>query len=245
VTRVAIIQSNYIPWKGYFDIIHDVERFVFYDDVQYTIRDWRNRNRIKTTQGLRWLTVPVGADRDRLICDVRIVDDAWAKTHWETIKQAYAKAPYFRQYRGFFEHIYLAMAWSHLSELNQFLIKHISREFLGIQVEFRDSREFDVTGHKLDRLVNLLQTAGATSYVSGPAAKAYIDPEIFRAAGIRLAFKDYNGYPEYPQPHPPFEHSVSILDLLFCCGPAAPEFIWGWRQARSAALQAVENQEPS
>lgn len=227
--KVAIIQSNYIPWKGYFDIIHDVDLFIFLDDVQYTVRDWRNRNKIKTPQGLRWLSVPVGADRDRLIHQVEIVDDGWAKKHWETIKYSYSKTPHFKKYREFFEYVYLDSAWTNLSELNQFLIKRISQEFLGIETEFRDSREFAAQGEKTDRLLDLLVKAGATSYLSGPSAKSYIDDSKFRADGIELAYKDYSHYREYPQPFPPFEHAVSILDLLFNCGPDAPNYVWGSR----------------
>jgi hypothetical protein len=228
--KVAVIQSNYIPWKGYFDIIHDVDQFVFYDDVQFTKNDWRNRNKIKTAQGLAWLTIPVGKHHDRLICEVELMDNGWRKKHWATIQQAYLKAPYFRMYRGFFEYVYQEAQWSNLSDLNQFLIGHICREFLGIRTELRDSREFQAEGEKLGRLIDLLKKVDASLYVSGPSAQSYIDDHEFRKAGIELVYKDYSGYPEYPQLYPPFEHGVSILDLLFNCGPSAPEFIWGWRE---------------
>lgn len=227
--KVAIIQSNYIPWKGYFDIIHDVDRFIFYDDVQFTKNDWRNRNRIKTVNGPVWLTIPVGKRLDRLICEVELTDDGWRKKHWSTIQQAYSKAPYFKMYRDFFEYVYHEAQWPSLSELNQFLIRHISGEFLGLKTEFQDSREFHAHGEKLNRLIDLLKKADASLYVSGPSAQAYIDDNAFRNAGIELVYKEYAGYPEYQQLYPPFEHGVSILDLLFNCGSATPDFIWGWR----------------
>lgn len=227
--KVAVIQSNYIPWKGYFDIIHDVDQFIFYDDVQFTKNDWRNRNKIKTVNGLAWLTIPVGKRIDRLICEVEMVDDDWRKKHWATVQQAYSRAPYFYVYRDFFEYVYREAQWSNLSSLNHFLISQISREFLGIQTEFRDSREFQAEGEKLDRLIDLLKKTGASLYVSGPSAQAYINADEFQKAGIELIYKDYSGYPEYQQLYPPFEHGVSILDLLFNCGPSAPDFIWGWR----------------
>ena len=229
--KVGVIQSNYIPWKGYFDIIHDVSLFIFYDDVQYTKNDWRNRNRVKTAQGLSWLTIPVGPREDRLICEVEIDNGSWNRKHWETIKQSYSKARYFKKFQGFFEYVYLEAKWTSLSELNQFLTRTISREFLGIQSEFRDSREFHAQGDKLDRLIDLLQKVGATLYVSGPTAKGYIDESRFRDAGIELVYKDYSGYPEYPQPFPPFEHAVSIVDVLINCGPDVPYYLWGWREA--------------
>lgn len=241
--KIAVLQSNYIPWKGYFDIIHDVDQFIFYDDVQFTKNDWRNRNKIKTVNGTTWLTIPVGKKLDRLICEVELSDSGWCKKHWATIQQAYSKAPNFNLYRDFLESVYLEMQWSNLSELNQFLIGHIGREFLGIQTELKDSREFHAQGGKLDRLIDVLKKAGASLYVSGPAAKAYIDDNEFRNAGIQLVYKDYSGYPEYPQLYPPFEHGVSILDLLFNCGRDAPYYIWGWRDNHAARVwQEKESQ---
>ena len=234
--KVAVIQSNYIPWKGYFDIINDVDHFIFYDDVQFTKNDWRNRNKIKTAQGLCWLTIPVGSRENRLIYEVEIKEDSWAKKHWETIKQAYSKAPYFKKYCDFFENVYHDSKWTNLSELNHFLIKTISNEFLGISTTFSDSREYHAEGHKLDRLINLLNKANADLYVSGPSAKDYIEENIFKEAGIDLVFKDYSGYPQYPQLFPPFEHAVSILDILFNCGSAASDYIWGWREGKEVRL---------
>jgi hypothetical protein len=236
--RVAVIQSNYIPWKGYFDIIHDVDVFLFYDDVQFTKNDWRNRNKIKTAQGLCWLTIPVGHREDRLINEVKIEDESWNKKHWQTIKESYSKTPYFKQYSDFFEHIYLGMKWNNLSEFNQFLIKTISKEFLGINTCFEDSRDYHAEGHKLERLIDLLLKVKTELYVTGPTAKGYLDVNRFKDLGMELVFKDYSRYPEYPQRFPPFEHTVSILDLLFNCGPQASYYIWGWQE-----LNRVQTQE--
>jgi hypothetical protein len=226
---VVILQSNYIPWKGYFDLIHDADLFIFYDDVQFTSRDWRTRNKIKTPQGVQWITIPVGADRDRLISQVEIKDGSWQAKHWKTIEQNYRKSPHFSDYRAYFEDVYLGRKWNNLSELNQYLIRTISRDLLGIDTEFRDSREFNVSGQKLDRLLELLIKSEAFRYISGPAAKDYIEPDRFTDAGIELVWKDYSGYPEYPQRFPPFEHAVSIVDVLFNVGPESPSCIWGWR----------------
>lgn len=228
--KVAVIQSNYIPWKGYFDIINDVDQFIFYDDVQYTKNDWRNRNKIKSKNGLHWLTIPIGARNERLIYEVELDDPSWTKKHWETLKQCYLKAPHFSTYKEFFENVYLGTQWTNLSALNQYLIKTISRDFLGITTEFSDSREYCPEGQKLDRLIDLLLKAKADLYISGPTAKDYINEDRFVEAGIKLVYKDYSSYPEYPQLFPPFDHAVSILDLLFNCGPQASEYIWGWRE---------------
>ncbi len=231
---VAVLQSNYMPWKGYFDIIHDVDLFVFYDDNQYTARDWRNRNRIKTAQGPQWITVPVGEDRGRLIHDVPIPNAAWQVKHFESLRQNYGKCPHFARYRAWLEHVYLEQTWANLSAMNQATVQHIAREFLGIKTRFEDSRAHAAQGQKLDKLVDLVVKTGAASYLSGPAARDYIEPQRFAELGIALEWKDYAGYPEHPQRFPPFEHGVSVLDLLFNTGPDAAWYIWGWRQGSLA-----------
>lgn len=227
-------QSNYIPWKGYFDLIHDADLFVFYDDVQFTKNDWRNRNRIKSPAGMQWLTVPVGTDLNRLIGDVAIPERRWQSRHWKTLRQCYGTAPFFKQYQTFLDHVYLEREWHNLSELNQFLIQTVAAEFLGIKTTFARSSDFVCAGAKQDRLLSLLRGVQADVYISGPAAKAYLEPARFTAAGIELTWKDYVGYPEYPQLFPPFEHAVTILDVLFHVGSRASSYIWGWRQDTGA-----------
>lgn len=227
--KVAVIQSNYIPWRGYFDIINDADQFVFYDDVQYTVNDWRNRNRVKTANGVVWLTIPVGNQNQRRVCDVEIRDQGWSRKHWATIEQAYRRAPGFPLYGEFFKDV-LARPWQSLSVLNQTLIRAIAGELLGIRTVMRDSREFALEGVRGDRLLCLLQQMGATDYISGPAAKGYIDVDAYARAGVRIHWKDYSTYPEYPQLHGPFSPDVSIVDLLMNCGERAPEHIWGYRR---------------
>jgi hypothetical protein len=229
--RVAILQSSYLPWKGYFDIIHSVDAFVFYDDVQYTPRDWRSRNRFKLHGGPAWLTVPAGSHRSRLICEVVLADDDWQRNHWNVIKHNYGKCPYFPQYETFFARLFCGTQWTSLSELNQHAIRGIATELLGIETQFHDSREFHAEGAKTDRLLSVLKgfSPEVSHYVSGPSARGYIEEEKFRAAGIEVEFMDYSGYPEYPQRFPPFRHDVSVLDLLFNVGEQAPHYIWGWR----------------
>ena len=227
--RVAVLQSSYIPWKGYFDIAHDVDLFVFLDDVQFTRRDWRSRNKVKTPQGAGWLTIPVTAERSTRICDVAIPEPHWQEKHWKTLVGNYGRCPHFSTYRDFFEDVYRGRVWKRLAELNQYLIGYIASEFLGIKTQFADSRAYMVEGQKLDRLTSLVVQTGATSYLSGPSARAYIPAGHFESLGIQLVWKDYRGYPEYPQRFPPFAHDVSILDLLFNVGGEAPWYIWGWR----------------
>lgn len=239
--RVAVIQSSYIPWKGYFDIIRNVDTFVFYDDVQFTRQDWRTRNRVKTSNGSVWLSIPAGTSTDRLICEVELSSNAWQKKHWATITQSYSKAPWFKAYRELFESIYLGRQWTSLSELNQYVTRLIASEIFGLDTVFRDSREFSVEGVKQERLLNLLVCTGATEYLSGPAASNYIEPAAFAARSIKLRYQDYSNYPVYPQLHPPFEHNVSVIDLIFNTGPEAGDYIWGTRAPGSDASNFLQS----
>ncbi len=223
--RVAILQSNYLPWKGYFDIISKVDLFVFHDDLQYTKGDWRNRNRVRGPNGLVWLTIPCGTSEKRLICEVEIMDSAWQQKHWNLLNQYYKKAPYWSNYRGFFESFYLGNVWNNLSELNQHLIKEIATQFLGITTQFEDSRNYSLTGKKAGRVVELLKKTNASTYLSGPAAKSYLSEKDLLPHGIQLEWMDYSNYPEYDQGISPFMHEVSIIDVLFNTGPNMRKFV--------------------
>jgi hypothetical protein len=225
VKRVAIVQSNYIPWKGYFDLINLVDEFVLYDDRQYTRRDWRNRNRIKTPQGPAWLTVPVqvsGRYHQR-IDETEIADLDWGRAHWRTIVHNYADAPFFDLQHDRVERLY-ATNERLLSLVNRSFLEEIC-SILEIRTRITWSSDYEGVGAKTERLVSLCRQTGADVYLSGPAARAYIEEEQFAAAGIALEYMDYAGYPEYPQLHPPFEHQVSVLDLLFNVGPAATQYL--------------------
>ncbi len=111
--------------------------------------------------------------------------------------------------------------------MNQYLIKEIAQQYLGIRTDFLSTDSLNISGKKTERLIAICKATGITHYLSGPAAKDYIDPDLFAEAGIELEFKDYHGYPEYQQMYPPFSHNVSILDLLVHTGPDAPFYIWG------------------
>src|SRR5688572_27166187 len=223
---VAIVQSNYIPWKGYFDLIDRADEFILYDDVQYTRRDWRNRNRIKTPQGLEWLTVPVKVKGryHQTIADTEIEGEEWAERHWKTLRAAYARATHFALVAPAFEPLYAGARFTHLSALNRALIGAVC-SFLGIRTRLSSSSDYSLSPGRSERLAALCEQAGATEYVSGPAARAYLDEAAFSAKGIRVEWFDYGGYPEYPQLWGPFAHEVSVLDLLFNCGNAAPRYM--------------------
>jgi hypothetical protein len=224
--RVAIVQSSYIPWKGYFDLIRTVDEFILLDDVQFTKRDWRSRNAIKTKDGVAWLTIPVQTKGKYLqtIAETTVSDPEWAQRHWRTIRGAYARTRYFDAYAGPLEALYGAPPSDRLSDINHAFIVALCSA-LGISTPITWSSEYHPREGRNERLIDLCVKAGATEYLSGPAARDYIDHDAFGAAGVSVHFADYAGYAEYEQPHPPFEHFVSAIDLLFCAGPRARDFM--------------------
>lgn len=224
--KVVITQSNYIPWKGFFDSLNLADEFVFYDDMQFTKRDWRNRNQIKTKDGVKWLTVPVEVKGKyfQRIKDTQISDKGWAKNHWDTITHNYSKAEYFKEYKDFFQELYLGREYDLISEVNNVFTKAICK-LLGIETKIRQSDEFELLEEKTERLVDICKSLGATDYYSGPAAKAYMDESKFENENIKLHYFDYSGYPEYRQLHGEFTHAVSIIDLIFNEGPFAKNFM--------------------
>jgi hypothetical protein len=229
------VQSCYIPWKGYFDLINLVDEFILYDDRQYTRRDWRNRNRIKTPQGTQWLTIPVEVKGryDQRIDETVISDPDWTGRHWKTLHHSYSAAPHFDDYAETFSSLYTALDERRLSAVNRAFLETIC-ELLDIDTALSWSTDYEAEGTKTARLVSVCTAAGATAYLSGPSAKDYMDESLFEEAGIELEYMDYSGYPEYPQLHPPFEHEVTILDLLFNTGPEAPRFMKSFAARKSS-----------
>lgn len=226
--RCAVLQPSYLPWRGYFHQIQKADVFVFYDDVQYDKHGWRNRNRIKTAAGPRWLTVPVAARGNVItglrINEVRIADHRWPAKHLASLQQAYARAPNIDRCLAVLEP-HLCRKETHLAELTIGLTIALAGE-LGIQRQFVRSSELAVSGDRMDRLLAVLDRVGATHYISGPAAKSYLDERRLEDSGISVEYMRYE-YPEYDQLHPPYEPQVSIVDLLAMEGDRAPELIWG------------------
>lgn len=227
--KCVILQPSYIPWRGFFHLIHKADLFVFYDDVQYDDHGWRNRNRIKTARGSEWITIPVlskGVHRqNKSILDVDVCwDRNWADVHLKSIRHNYAKAPFFEQYRPMIEEWYSV----HPTRLADFTIEttiQLARELGNKHTTFLRSSTLGCTGTKTDRLVEVLLKVGAKHYISGPSARDYLETEKLHACGISVEWMEYD-YPEYPQLYPPFDPQVSILDLLFMTGPDAGKYIW-------------------
>lgn len=224
--KVAILQSNYIPWKGYFDMIAAVDEFILYDDMQYTRRDWRNRNQIKTPQGVKWLSIPVSVKGKyhQRIRDTEIEGTKWAKDHWNTLVQFYRQARYFNEIKEWLEPLYLSEPSGQLSQLNRSFIEAIC-EYLSINTVISNSWDYHLVEGKTERLADLCSQAGGTEYISGPAAKDYVEDSVFKERDIKLTWFDYSGYPEYPQLWGEFTHGVTILDLLFNCGKNSHQYM--------------------
>ena len=226
--KVAILQSNYIPWKGYFDLINFVDEFIFYDEMQYTKRDWRNRNKIKTPGGSIWLTIPVynkgNVQNFQKIKDTLISDSSWANKHWENIIQNYNKAPFFNEYREIIKNLYFEKEEKYLCEVNYKFIRTINN-ILGIKTKLSFSTDYKLIDGKTEKLIDLIKQTNGTEYISGPAAKNYIDETLFANANIKLSWMDYSNYMEYNQIYPPFDHNVSIIDLIFNCGKDSMKYM--------------------
>jgi hypothetical protein len=224
--KVAILQSNYIPWKGYFDMIAAVDEFILYDDMQYTRRDWRNRNQIKTPQGVQWLTVPVlvKGRYHQKIRETEIDGTDWATAHWKALAQNYRRAPHFAEIAEWLEPLYLGESYSHISQLNRRFIEAICN-YMEIETSITHSWDYALSDGQTERLADLCVQAGGTEYISGPAAKDYLEEQVFDAMGIKLTWFDYADYPPYPQCYGEFTHGVTILDLLFNCGEDAHRYM--------------------
>lgn len=224
--KIAIIQSNYIPWKGYFNIIKCVDEFVFLDDVQYTRRDWRNRNLIKGDNGLKWLTIPVDVKGKFFIRikDVKTAGSEWRVNHWNQIYQAYKNAQFFDFFAPLLKELYLDDSETNLSMINFRFIELINK-ILNINTPIRWSMEFGSAEEKSERLLEICKSLKAAEYLSGSAAKSYLDIELFERNNIKVTWIDYSGFRPYQQLHEPFEHGVSIIDLIFNEGPRSHLFL--------------------
>ena len=223
--KVTVLQSNYLPWIGYFDLIKHSDVCVFYDDVQFTKNDWRNRNHILSKNGLEWITVPVGQSIHRKICEVTIADSLWQEKHHHKILQNYGVNREDSFSNNLLNSIYQETKWNNLSSLNQETIKLIAGKYLKIKTTFESSIDYNLQGKGESRLISLLTQMNATHYLSGPAGTNYLNPNNFTAAGISLEYFTYPDYPQYDQIYKPFQPKVSVVDLLLSIGDRACDYL--------------------
>lgn len=222
----CITQSNYIPWKAYFDAMAECDVFVVYDEMQYTKRDWRNRNQIKTANGLKWLSIPVQVKGKyfQRINETAVVGSDWKIDHLNALLVHYKDANCIGEMKNWLSDMYLSCNHDLLTDINLHFIKEINR-FFKIDTEILRSKDFNLVDDRNERLVNLCSDIGITQYYSGPAARDYMDEAVFVERGIEVRYWDYSGYSEYSQIHGPFVHGVSILDLILNEGSNSKEFL--------------------
>ena len=219
--KVAVLQSNYIPWKGYFEIIKEVDEFIIYDDVQYTKNDWRNRNKILSKTGLQWITIPVKHKTiHQKINETEISRFNWNKKHWQSIVTNYAKSPFFKETSNVLKPFYESIGSLKLSEINIFYKKICEILLIDTKITLSSDYSYDRTLQREERLISLLIASNASHYLTGPAAKNYMSDESFKKENIKIHWMNYGPYKEYGQLHSnnKFENYVSIIDLLFNVG---------------------------
>lgn len=216
---LVVLQPGYLPWLGFFDQMRRADLFVYYDDVQYDKNGWRNRNRVKSPRGEpHWLTVPVRVASLEQRIDETEIDNrqAWARKHAGTIRQFYAKAPHLRRYLPELEELLAGRRWESLLELDAAVVALMCR-WLGLDRRVLRSSQLQVGGERSERLLRMCEHLGARRYLSGSAARSYLDVSLFERAGVRVDWQDYR-HPTYPQQHGEFVPFLSALDLLLNCG---------------------------
>lgn len=222
---LGIHQPQYFPYLGFFHKLARCDSFILLDDVQFMKNSHQNRNRIKTAQGWQWLTVPVLHRCDQLISEVLINPKVnWPRKHWAALQTNYGKAPYFSRYSSGIREI-LESGYEDLCGLDVALLRWLV-ETLEISTPLLLSSDVGAGEGKTQRLVDLCRIVGADTYLSGPGGRRYMEMELFEEAGIEVEFQEYEG-PTYPQMFPEvgFEPHLSVLDALFCWGPATADFL--------------------
>lgn len=222
---VAIMQPGYLPWMGFFELIHRSDVFVVYDNVQYDKNGWRNRNSIKTAQGPQWLTVPVHSKGKPLIREIKIDNSKdWSQGHLRALELNYCKAPYFRKYFSPIKRI-LTEKWQLLIDLDMALIKFLAGE-LGLKKEMIFSSQLAVKNDRVGRLVDICKKCGADTFYEPAGGKTYLASEQgrFEGEGIKLVFQNFR-CPEYSQQFGKFIPDLSVVDLLFNEGEKSLNYI--------------------
>jgi hypothetical protein len=228
VNRLVVLQPSYLPWIGYFEQMERADQFIFLDDVQYTRRDWRNRNKIRTNEGWAWLTVPVQQKNHytQLLKETRIDNSTnWNKKHCSAIRFNYSKAPFFESYYPYFDSIYQKQ-WEFLVDLCYEIIGYL-KEALNINTQTFRSSDFLVEGSKSNRILSLCQKMRATHYLTGNLAHNYLSGVNFSKKGVELEYQEYD-HPSYSQQYSGFVPNMSLIDLLFNAGDKSLDVLMNW-----------------
>jgi hypothetical protein len=222
---VSAHQPQYLAWTGYFHKIFKSDVFVFLDNVQYKKREYQNRNQIRTKNGVQWLTVPVLNSKERFIKIKEACIDSsqdWAGKHWKALYLNYNRSPFFKEYADFFHNLY-NQKWESLKDLNIYIIKGINK-ILNIDKVIYIESDLEIKNTKTGRIIDICKKLGADTYLSGIGGKAYLEEELFTTAGLKLQYQQFK-HPEYMQCHAPFTPNLSMVDLLFNCGPKSAAII--------------------
>lgn len=225
--KIAILQPSYLPWIGYFDQMARVDRFVLFDDVQFTRRDWRNRNKIRTKDGWAWITVPIQQKNKfgQALWETRIDNNIhWRRKHLQAIRHNYAQSPHFDLYYPYLESIY-NREWDFLVDLCIETILHF-KEVLNLSTPVIKSSELNISEKKEEKILAICKQLNATHYLTGDLAKNYLSDQEFLKNGIALEYHEYE-HPEYAQRYPGFVPYLSIVDLLFNHGDKSLDIITG------------------
>lgn len=221
---VAVHQPQYLPWLGYFDKMRRADVFCYLNDVQYKKNEWQNRNRIKTAQNWQWVTVPVRYHFPEKINEVRInqaVD--WRKKHLQALITNYSRAPYFKEYIPIFEDTF-SREWEFISELNIHLIESLKGLLDMGEIPSVLSSDFKLSEEPTDRLIDICKALGADTYLAGKGGADYMDLERFEKNKLKVMIQEF-AHPVYPQLFDGFQSHLSIVDLLFNCGPESMKII--------------------
>jgi hypothetical protein len=227
VKTLVVLQPGYLPWLGFFDQMRRSDVFVYYDDVQFDKHGWRNRNRIKSPSGPQWLTVPVlHHGKGQPLITETLIDGRtdWARKHIGTLRQYYAKAPYVKRYLPELEEL-LNQPWTRIVDLDIAVVDRMAG-WLKLSPNVVRASELGVGGAQSERLINLCVHFGAQRYLSGSAARDYLEVGAFEQRGIEVVWQDYR-HPVYPQQHEPFVPYLSAIDLLLNCGDDSVSILKG------------------
>jgi WbqC-like protein len=218
-------QPAYLPWLGLLHKIALADLFCYFDIVQYQTKDYNNRNRIKTHGGEIWLSVPVESKEHFAKCvgDIRIVQNGWQRKHLKSIKYAYQRARYFREYGPELEVILVQQSTGTLSSLNLAILGFLMRS-LAIETPIVKASDYKFLGKKSDLVLDMCMQLKADLYIFGSQGRDYADMDKFAAANVEPYFQDYH-HPTYRQLHGEFLPYMSVIDLLFNEGPRSREIL--------------------